>query len=56
MVTEMSIRGIRVSRGEHLREMPISTFSTNWRVNLEFRIHAALKGLDCPMQERVTLE
>jgi hypothetical protein len=56
MVTEISIRGIRVSKGEHLPEMPISTFSTNWRVNLEFRIHAASRGLDCQMQEMVTLE
>jgi hypothetical protein len=56
MVTEISVRGIRVSKGEHLLEKPISTFSTNCRVNLEFRIHAALRSLDCPMQEMVTLE
>jgi hypothetical protein len=56
MVTEISIRGMRVSKGEHLSGMPISTFSINWRVNLEFRIHASLRGLHCPMQEMVTLE
>jgi hypothetical protein len=44
----MSVRGNRFSKGEHLPEMPISTFSTNWRVNLEFRIHAALMGLGLP--------
>jgi hypothetical protein len=56
MVTEIAIRGIRVSKGEHLPEMPISTFSTNWRAKLEFRIHAAVRGLGHPMQEMVILE
>jgi hypothetical protein len=36
IVIEISIRGIRVSKGEHLPEMRISMFSNNRRVNLEF--------------------
>jgi hypothetical protein len=48
MVTETSVRGIRVSKAERLPEMPISTFPTNWRVNLECRIHVALRGSRLP--------
>jgi hypothetical protein len=56
MITKISIRGTQVSKGERLPEMLISTFSTNWRVNLKFCIHVALRGLDCPMQKIMTSE
>jgi hypothetical protein len=54
IVTETAIIGIQVSKAEHLPEMPIGTFSTNWWVNLKFHIHASLMALNRPMQEMVT--
>jgi hypothetical protein len=48
-------KNFEITRGEHLQEVPISTFLPK-RVNLLLCIHKKLQSLDYPIQETDNLE